>query len=176
MMNYIYYGLLTAVANFAFTLILYFMGFHGEKLEQGSLIGYLGIVITVAGLYLAIRESRKEVLEVPRDFTWGSGFKASFLTVVFLSIGAAITTYIYAAYINPDMVEYVIDMQADKMIEQGHPEEVIQQMESGTRAFMKPPLQALFAFIGTIFTGLILSLIIPIFTRQKAEEAASAEA
>jgi len=176
MTNYIFYGLVISVINFAYTLILYLMGFHGEKFEQGTWLGYFGILITIFGLYFAVRESRKEVLEIPRDFTYGSGFKASFLTVIFIAIGAAIFTYIYGAYINPEMVDHVIEIQKQKMIEQGRPDEMIQGMENATRGMMKPPFQALFGFFGTIFTGLIISLILPIFTRQKAEKSVAAEA
>ncbi|MCG8525126.1 MAG: DUF4199 domain-containing protein [Opitutales bacterium] len=174
MTNYIFYGLIIAVVNFVYTLILYFLGFHGEKMAQGQALGYVGILIGVIGLFLAIRECRKDVLEEPRDFTWGSGFKVSFMTNLFASIGGAIFTFIYMSYINPEFVDAIVNMQADKMIEKGAAEEMLQQMEKGTRMMLKPIPYSIMAFVGSIFFGTILSLIIPLFTRKKAEGQAEA--
>lgn len=170
MTNYIFYGLVTSAVSFGYTLILYFMGYHGEKMEEGQLLGYLGLVIMIVGMVLSVREAKKDSFEESMDFTYGKVFKAGFITVIFIGLGSAIFGYIYATYINPEMSDYVIQMQQDKMIEQGSPAEVLEQVERMTRVMLQPHIQALIAFVSSLFLGLFFSLILGIFMRGNVPE------
>ena len=172
MTNYIFYGLVTSAASFVYTLVLYFLGYHGEKMEQGALLGWLGMVILIIGLILSIKEAKKDALEESKAFGYGGAFKAGFLTTVFIALGSLVFTYIYFAFINTDMADYVIAQQQQEMIEQGQPDEVIEQVEGATRTMMQPGIQAVIGLFGSLLMGTILSLILAIFLKQKPGESA----
>jgi hypothetical protein len=176
MTNYIFYGLVTSAVSFGYTMLLYSLGYHGEKIDQATLFSNLGLIITVVGLILSIREARKERLEESQAFTYGSVFKAGFMTSVFMSMGAAIFSYIYIAYINPDMTDALVNMQREKMIEQGNPEEMIVQAENMVHIMTQPHIQAVMAIFGTILIGILITLILGIFMRaSRSEKAVVAE-
>ena len=172
MVNYIFYGLVTSAVSFGYSLLLYALGYHGEKIEQAALLGSFSYVIIIIGLILGIREARKEVLEESKVFSYGSGFKAGSLISVFMAIGNAVFSYIYIAFINPSMVDAMIEFQGQKMIEKGVAQEQIAAMENMSRTMSQPPIQALSALIGTIIIGILLTLIIAIFMRTRREAAA----
>ncbi len=172
MTNCIFFGIATSVVSFIYTLVLYFLGFHGEKMEQGQILGWGGLVIFIVGLVLSIRAARAEKLEDGKAFTYGNGFGTGFLTAVFVGIMGSILGYLYGSYINPEMSDYAWAMQEQQMIEKGMSDEQIEQVEGMTRKMMSPGAQAIFAVVGSLFMGAIFSLIIAIFTRGKPEETA----
>lgn len=173
MVNYIFYGLVTSVVCFGYSLLLYALGYHGEKLDQAMIPGLFTYVIMIGGLVLGIRETRKDVVEESGVFSYGGGVKAGTLISVFMGIGSAVFSYIYIAFINPGMVDFMIDLQKTKMIDKGISPEQIAAMEGGTRMMSQPLIQGVSALIGTIFIGVLLSLIIAIFMRAQKETIAS---
>jgi len=175
MTNCIFYGIATSVVSFAYTLILYFLGFHSDKMEQGQLLGWGGMIIFVVGLVLSIRAARADKLEEGKEFTYGSGFGTGFLTALVIGVMSAVLGYVYGAYINPDMADYAWALQESKLVEQGMSDEQIQQVEGITRNMMTPGAQAIFALVGSLVMGLFFALIIAIFTRGKPEEEVEAE-
>ena len=170
MSNCFFYAFATSVVSFIYTLILFFLGFHGEKMEQGQLLAWGGLVILAVGLFLAVRAAKAEKVEAGEGFSYGNGFSTAFLTSVFVAVFSAILAFVYASYINPEMADHAWRIQEQAMIEQGMSDEQIGQVEGFTRTIMKPGLQAVFGFFGSLVTGLILSLIIAIFTRKKVED------
>jgi hypothetical protein len=163
MTNHLFYGLVTSAIGFAYTLVLYFSGYHTDKLEQGAALAWLGLVIVIGGLVYSLRAARGDAIEEKKAFSYSHRFVVLLMTTLFLSMGAAFFSYLYSAYVNTDMVEYVVAMQQQTLVEQGQPQEIIEQAEQMARMMSKPPFQAAMSFFGTLFLGLFLSLILAAF-------------
>jgi len=176
MTNCLFYGIATSIVSFVYTLILYFLGFHGEKMEQGQFLGWGGLIIFIIGLILSIRAARAEKLEEGKEFGFGNGFGAGFLTALVIGLMSALLGWIYGSYINPDMADYAWALQEQKFVEKGMSDEQIAQIEQMSRNMMTPTAQAVFGFVGSLIMGLVFSLIIPIFTRGKPDEEGEVEA
>lgn len=170
MTNHLFYGLATAVVSFVFTLVMYFLGFHGENFEQGQTFGYFGLVIMIVGLVLSMLATRTDVLEIPKDYSYVRAVGAGLMTSIFIGIFSGILGFIYISYINPDMVEYVVAFQQEMAMEKGAPEEALNQIEQGTRMFMNPLFYSLFTLVSSVFFGILFSVIIAIFVKRKQED------
>ena len=167
MVNCIFYGLVTSVVMFGYTLLLYALGYHGEKIDQAMIPGLLSNVIFIGGLVLGIREARKEAQEEYKVFTYGAAFKTGALISVFMAIGGAVFSYIYSAFVNPGMADILMNNQYNKMLESGMPQEQIMRIQESSRVWFEPQFQAISALIGTIIIGILLTLIIAIFMRVR---------
>jgi len=97
MTNCIFYGVAISIVSFIYTLILYFLGFHGEKMEQGQWLGWGGLVIFIIGLVLSVRAARAEKLEDGKDYTYANGLGTGFLTAVVVAVMSAILAFVYGS-------------------------------------------------------------------------------
>jgi hypothetical protein len=166
-MNYLFYGLVTSVASFLYSVILYFLGFQTEKLEQGAALGWISLLIFIGGLIWAMASARSEAQEEGKAFGYGSSFKAGILTSLFIGLTGMVLTFVHFNFIAVDYVDYAIEQQEVKMAEQGMADEQIEQASGFTRTFMQPWVMAVIGFISSLFFGLIFSLILAIFIRSK---------
>jgi hypothetical protein len=163
MTNHLFYGLVTSAVGFAYTLVLFFTGYHTEKLDQCAAFGWFGLLIVAGGLVYSLRAARSEAIEEQKTFSYGNRFVVLLMTTLFLSMGSAFFSYLYSAYVNTDMVDYVVAMQQQQLVDQGQPQEVIDQAEQMARMMSTPPFQAAMSFFGTIFLGVFMSLILAAF-------------
>jgi hypothetical protein len=166
-MNYLFYGLVISVASFLYGVLLYFLGFQTEKMEQGAALGWLSFVIFIGGLIWAMMSSRTEAKEEGKEFGYGASFKAGALTAVFVALFSVVLSFVHFSFIATDYVDYVIDAQGVQMEEQGMSSEQIEQAAEYTRMFMQPWAMALIGGVMSIFTGLFFALILAIFIRSK---------
>ena len=169
MIGCLFYGFLTSVIGFGYTLILYALGYHGEKIGEAGLYEWLGHVIIIIGLILAIRKARKKALEDDGSFSYGHAFMVGFATAVVVAVGSTVFTYIYAKFINPGMVDAIINLQRKEMRELGVAQEQISAAAKVVKMGLSPLAQAFSAFVGTIFLGIFSSLILGIVFRNYKE-------
>jgi hypothetical protein len=172
------YGLYSAIGGAIVTLLLYFTGFHDsvEKFTAAQWIGGVaGFLIMVTCLALAMRDKRALA---PADAEWGYGsaFGAGVLTGLFIAVFNAIVTYIYFAFINPNMPDIIFAMQQAKMEAKGLSATQIANAEPLMRKMMSPGITACLQVIGGFIFTVIVSLIVAIFFRQPRPAAAVGEA
>lgn len=163
------YGALMAVAGALVTFGLYFTGFHdtAEKLAIGQPIGtVLGILITVGGMVLAMRERR---VEYPGDQAWsyGSAFSTAFLAGLVAVVLGCIVNYIYTTFVNPQFTAVVAQMRTAAMERHGASSA---QIEQQTALLHKPVLMIVFQLIGGTFIIAVIALIVAIFFRKPRAE------
>lgn len=78
-----------------------------------------------------------------------------------------LVSLVWSGLVFTDVFDVMSDVAADRMADQGMGDQEIDDMLAAT-AFMRTPLaQALMGLIGTLVTGLILSLIVAAFVRHK---------
>ena len=87
------------------------------------------------------------------------------------AIIGSVYAYILWTVIDPDIVTKMMDMQMEKMIEKGVPEEAMDQAMAITAKFMKPGMMLAMGMAFQLFFGALLSLIIAaIFKREEPNE------
>ncbi len=167
--NGLIWGLIIGFAGIIFQVILYMTG---QDTNQN--LGYLGILITLVLLILGIRSFRDSVRGGVLPFNQAFGFGMVAITV--WALLGSIYSYISFTVIDPDIITRIQELQMEKMMERGIPEEAIDQGMSFMSRFMKPGLLVVSGFISSIFFGAILALIVAaIFKRDENREELLAE-
>ncbi|HVU34061.1 MAG TPA: DUF4199 domain-containing protein [Opitutaceae bacterium] len=177
MKTYLTYGALLALVGALLTFGLYLTGFHDttDKLKVAQWIGFaIGLPSGVACLALAMRERRNEL---PAGRTWGYGpaFVAGLATAGWASFFGAIVSYIYLAFVNPQMSDLAYQLQIMKLEQKGVPQERIDAAASMMHRFLTPGVMTISQTIGGFIGSVLLALIVAIFFRKAVAAAASSE-
>jgi hypothetical protein len=153
------FGLYTGLASITYFLIFYMM----DIVPQGALqvIGYL---IFIAGIYFGSLHHRNH--ELDGYMSYGRAFGAGALIVIFAALITAVFNYIFFAYIDPQYMDKMINMAEEDMIRKGMSEEQINMGMEMTRKWTTPPMAAIFGFVGYVFSGVILSLLVALVTKK----------
>lgn len=154
MKNAIQWGGINTAAFIVLTLAGYLLGFQGEKLESGQYFQWLGFPIFIAVVVLGMREARD--LSGDRGFSYGKGVATAAQIGLFTGIFSSIYTFIHFKFINPEFVDYLMDMIRGKMKDQGVSASDFEKMEGFMRAMYGPAGQAVISF----FVGILFSLVI----------------
>ena len=170
------YGLFMALAGAAFSLVMYFAGFHDSpgKMQAAQWIGFAAaLAIGVTFLSLAMKEKRATA---PADSTWGYGsaFGTGVLTGLFASIFGLVFAYCYLAFINPRMCDVVLQMQLAAMEAKGMSAAQLEKAEPMLRKWMSAPIMACMQAVSGFITSTVLAAIVAIFFKQRVASAATA--
>ncbi len=157
------WGVINGLIGIIFFLILDFTGLSQSPVQ------YLGLVISVAIIFLA----HKEFKELGDGFmSYGKGLGIGTLLSVVASVISGIFTYLYVSFVNPAYIDAVKDKQITDMQNRGMSDAEIDQAMQFSAGFMSPVAITIFAIIGGIFFGFILSLLVSIFTKNANPEEA----
>jgi hypothetical protein len=167
--NGLVWGAILGFVGIIYNVILYMLG---QNLNQT--MSYLGILITIVVLILAIRSFRDNVRDGILPF--GPAFQFGFVVILVSSVIGIIYAYILWTVIDPDIISKMKDMQMEKMLEKGIAEEALDQTMAISDKFMTPLMMTIFGFVGQVFMGTIVALIIAaIFKKNEPEDQAVAE-
>lgn len=152
------YGAVSAVVNIVFFLILALSGLGAFDNKWG----WIGMIFSVIILYLAHKNFKEDG---DGFMSYGQGVGIGFwISLVSVVIGA-LFTYTYANIIDPATMESFYEKQYEQMQEKGMQEEQIEMAVSWTKKLFWP----IYVVFG-IFFGLIVALIVTIFTQKKSPE------
>ncbi|MDB6168129.1 MAG: hypothetical protein JWM88_993 [Verrucomicrobia bacterium] len=172
MKTYVTYGFFMALGGFLLALVLYFLGFHSDAAKYSSIqiVNTIALIaISVAVIALGTRARRADV-PVTEEFGYGRALLAGFLITLFACLFGLITNFLYFQVINPGISEVIVQSQLDKLEAKGVTGARLEQAEKMTRMFMKPAIFTIVGFLGGLFWGTIISLIVAAFMRRKAVE------
>jgi hypothetical protein len=155
------YGLIASLVSIAYMLVLIALG--SSPFEQ-DWKGWIGIVITAAMIVLA----HKYYKDNSDGFmSYGQGLGISMVLVMVSIIVGGLFTFIYITFVDPSIFEAIWTRTAEQMEEQGQSDEAIETAVGwGRKLFW------VFYIVGGAFWGLILGLIVSIFTQKKNPEPA----
>lgn len=156
------YGLISGLLAIAFMVIVDLAGLTGNSTFQ-----YLWYLI-LAGIIFLAHKSYKE--EGDGFMNYGQGIGIGVLLSLISSVLSSVFFYIYVSFINTEYMNALLDVQRAKMEEQGMAEAQIEQAMEMTQKFMSPVMMIVFGIIGTVFFGLILSLVVSAITQKKRPE------
>ncbi|MBA4053482.1 MAG: hypothetical protein C0490_02100 [Marivirga sp.] len=152
------YGAVATFVNIVFFLILALSGLGPFDNKWG----WIGMVFSVIILVLAHKNFKDEG---DGFMSYGQGVGIGFwISLVAVVIGA-LFTYTYANIIDPATMESFYEKQYEQMQEKGMQDEQIEMAVTWTKKLFWP----IYVVFG-IFFGLIVALIVTIFTQKKSPE------
>ena len=149
------YGLYAGLISAGLFLIISLLGYN----PFGGGLNYIG---TVAGIVLLVLAQKKFKDSGDGYMSYGQGVGIGLWFYVISGIIGLSIMYIYINFIDYSPLSLMFEEQATKMQEAGTPESTIETAQEWTKK-----LFWLFAVLGVLFGGLIISLIVSIFTQKK---------
>jgi Protein of unknown function (DUF4199) len=159
------YGVLTGLAMAGWTYLEYLLGFHTSKV--GRFTGFFAILLIILGLVLGIRAYRNREKNGYIGF-WEAVMAGAVITLVAGLIQAGFT-YLYYAYINPDIVDFLAEMKRKDLSQRGVPASYIAAQLRKIREYYQPLPLAFRSFGGFTAGGLIFTLIIASLLKKYPE-------
>jgi hypothetical protein len=159
--NGLIWGLILGFAGVIYSVILYMLD---QSTNQA--LGYAGLIITIVLLILGMRSFRDSVRDGIMPF--GTAFSFGILAIVVSGIIGTIYAYLLFNVIDPDLITRIQEIQVEKMLDRGIPEEALDEVLPRMERFMQPGLLALMGLLSSLFMGAIISLILAaIFKRDE---------
>jgi hypothetical protein len=164
--NGLVWGAILGFVGIIYSVILYMLDQH-----LNQTLGYLGILITIIVLIIGIRSFRDNVRGGILPF--GPAFTFGFVVILVSSVIGIIYAYILWTVIDPDIITRMKDMQMEKMLEQGLPEDAVDRAMEISGKFTTPLMMTIFGLVSQVFMGTIVALIIAaIFKKNEPEDQA----
>ena len=138
------YGAIIGFALIIYTILLYIADL---SLSRG--LGYLSYVIIIAGLYIGIMKFREN--EPSEAIKYSKALGVGVLICVFLGFIGSVFTYLQFRFIDPDLVNKILEMSEEKLLDRGLSEDMIEMQSEFMMKFMSPGIMALSSFISYIF-------------------------
>jgi uncharacterized ion transporter superfamily protein YfcC len=153
------FGLYSSAVAIAVFLITSLLGYN----PFGGGLNYIG---TVASIVLIVFAHKKFKDSGDGFMSFGQGFGVGFWFSLISTLLTLLVMYIYINFIDYSPLQLMLEEQATKMQETGQADQAIETAQEWTKK-----LFWVFALIGSLFFGLIITLIVTIFTQKKNPEA-----
>jgi hypothetical protein len=150
------FGLILAGTLIGLSLLFFGLALDKNETVQ-SISSILNILINAVIVFIGIRAERETTGN--GFISFGKGFSTGMMITL---IGSAITgvyTYLYFAFLNPGMITFIRMKQEEEMLKRGMSDEAVEKMADNMHAWTTPELMTLFAFLGMILIGLVISMI-----------------
>jgi NAD/NADP transhydrogenase alpha subunit len=152
------YGLIFGLVMIVYTLILQISGMATNQWLSNASFILLIIVIIIA--HKAFKEGGDGFMTI------GQGIGIGTLLSLISGVISSVFLFIYLKFVDDSMLQMVRDEQIEKMSQQGMDDAQIEQAMEMAGKFMGPVAILIFGIIGSVLGGLILSLIISLFTKK----------
>lgn len=151
------YGLYSAGFGIFFFLVRVLMGQNPFDNSWWALLISLGVSILLIAL------AHREFKESGDGFmNYGQGVGIGFWMALVSVIIVLLLQWAYISFVEPGVMDNMIEMQRMKFEDQGVPDSQIEAMLNGTRRFFWA-----FGFIGAMIVSIILAVIVSIFTQKR---------
>lgn len=155
------FGLILGLASIVYNIVIIALGYNPFI---NSWRGFIAIALTIAIIVFAHKNFKESG---DGYMSYGQGLGLTVIAMIVSTILTLIFTYLYLTYLNTAMWEEIWIKNADDMAARGQTEEQIQMgTEWGKKLFY-----IIYVVIGAFF-GLIVGLIVSIFTQKKRPEQA----
>jgi len=162
--NALIYGLLTAAASIAFSVVTYAL-----DVPFKSPVMYLSFIILLAGIIYGTLQYRNNSLGGYISF--GQAFLSGFFIVLISMVIATLYSYVFMTFIDPSFLEKIIEQTLEqteaKMLEKGLSEDQMAPALEMTKKFMTPLWMTISGFLMNIIFGAIIAVVSAAFTKKE---------
>ena len=156
-------GLIVSGALVAFNLVLWATV---SDLNMQKYLGWISYIILAAGYYYYTVQYRNEYKN--GVLTFGDAFVYTLFITIVISVVMAVYTYVLMAWLDPLIPQKMVDMAAEELYNKDLPEEQIEQTMKIMRFMFQPWLMALMSIFSNMLSGIIMGLIMSLFTKKEA--------
>ncbi len=169
MKPYLKYGIISAVAGTCITLLIYVLGW--DKSPSGRYLGWLSFPVTIVLMVMCVKECRHTLYE--GFISFGQAFKNLFLMILISSVLAALFMYVYTAFINPSLIDYILEQQALSLEERGMDQSQIDKAMAISEKFVTPLWMSVWSFVIGLLILTIIALILAAVMKKENPEVIS---
>jgi hypothetical protein len=153
-------GLILGLIGIVYSLVIYFLDLTFNKVQ-----GYVLILIQVVVLFILLKSYRDNFKH--GIITYGEALGAGVIIFLYYAVIMAVFSYILFTVIDPDMTKKMLAYSEEVMLKRGLPQASIDAGMAVQAKIMKPIILAPVSIIGSMFRGLIMSLIVAVFVRKE---------
>lgn len=157
------YGLICGVITIIYSLILNIT----ELALTNQFLGWISFLIVLAAIWMAMREFKRQNAGF---MSYGQGLSIGTLVVLISSILGGVFTYIYVKFVDTGYIEKMRNMQVAEMESKGMSDEQVDQAMAVAEKMMTPGMIVVFAIVGGLVFGFLLSLIIAAIVKNNKPE------
>lgn len=156
------YGLLTGLVSIIFSFLqLSFIE------DPETPLRWLSLLILVGGIWLA----HKQFKQLRGGFmAYGEGLGIGTIVAAVSGGLGGVFSYIYLTFIDPGYMQRVMNLTRSRMEEKGMDDAQVDQAMAMVKKFSGGALSTVFAVLGALLIGFILSLIISAITKNPRPE------
>ena len=160
------FSIIYALANIGIALILYIL----EIIDRNWSVMLLSLAVNAAILFFAMKSRKNDTLN--GFMSLGQGFGTGMLILLLGGFITSIYTYVFYSFIDTEFMSKMMEISKAEMLKKDMPEEQIEQALEMSKKFMTPIMMSIFAYLGTLLFGLIISLILAAVTKNENPNAA----
>jgi O-antigen ligase len=153
------YGLILGLLSIVYFLVLSFAGVLGKT----QVWSYLGIIFTIAVIYLAHKAFKEEG---DGFMSYSQGLGIGTLICLYSSILSSIFTFVYISYVDDTMIQNIREKSIADMEARGMSPAQIDQAMGFSETFMSPGFMLIMGIVGGVLIGFIVSLIVSAITKN----------
>lgn len=152
------YGVITAVAAIVYSAILLV-----TSLNTNQALGYLGFVILIAGMVLAMRDFRTSNAGY---MSYGQGLGIGTMVSGIVGLLSSAFSVLYMKFIDPNVMQQAVDTARENLEKQGLDDSQIEAGMEMSQKFMTPGMMFMMGTLSYIIIGFIISLIVAAIMRR----------
>lgn len=156
-------GLLLGGISVIISLGLYAMGQHLQPHWSTSLVSMAAFILLITMGIKKFRESNRGFI------SWAQAVKIGVGIAVIAGLIGAVYQYVFTNFIEPDFINQMMEIQNQKLLDEGVPEEQIEAANEMSKSFSSPALMAAFGIIGSAIGGFIVSAIAGAIMKKSEE-------
>ena len=157
------YGLILGIISVIFGVVMYVTNVYLDPSIIYTIIGFLILVTIISLAIKAFKTENGGFLSLSEALKVGIG------VAVIGGIIAAIWSFVLMNYIEPDYMNQMMEVQREQMIEM-QPDMTEAQLDSAAEMaskFSSPLISVATSLIGSLFFGLVISLIAGLIMKNK---------
>ncbi|MBK7477615.1 MAG: DUF4199 domain-containing protein [Haliscomenobacter sp.] len=166
------FGLIASMILIALGLVAQVAGLSDPSNPSGPggiAMNILTYGIMIAAIVMAVKQHRDT--ELGGLISFKRAFGLGMFVILIIGAITMVWTFVYMSYINPDMVDQIMEAAQEKQQAQGLSDEQLEAASGMMGMIMKPWFMAISAFVGTLLIGLIISLIVAAIMKKEAKTA-----
>jgi len=157
------YGFIFGVALVGISLLFYVLN-TDLKSKIPQVASYAALLAT---LFIGVKAYRDQ--DSGGFLSYGKALGTGVLISFFGSIIAAFYTYVFFSFIDPSMIDKILEMSQQQLMDKGLPDDQIETSLTMMKKFMSPGWMFLFTILTYTFMGFLFSLILSIFVKREEQ-------
>lgn len=153
-------GIILGLIGIVYTLVLYFLDMTFNKS-----LGYIFMVVQIGILFYMLKSYRDTYLH--GYMTYGQSLGAGVVIILYSTILTTIFSYILYKFIDTGLTGKILAITEEGMAKRGMTQEQIDGAMTVSKKMFTPGFMIISGFLGSMFFGTIISLLVSIFTRKE---------